>query len=783
MTTLRDDPRLKLRASAFVLVALGLGLAGACSKTHTVAEGAKDSPQEGGASGQGDGDGDESVSLPPEVPVCEPTGEAENACDDGADDDCDGFSDCRDTECEGAPCGSEEGFSCQAGACLSDSEGGLPELPVVQNLKIKMLGTTAVVSFEPVPGARDYRIYPLPDPADVLLGEDGEVVIPGAIYRCAGDRPATRRADDQNAHYDASLTTEERIHGYVRPEGSELLGYVYVTPGPGRAPVYRVTDPNRKGGYIWPNLASWDQHYHGGFYTSDSEERTDMIAAGHIDSGVAFYAPNDGDLAVHRRIYPEGEYLSPLSYYTDGPEADARASHSGEHATPFAIYSEQVDGTVPLYRVYYLYEGGHDTLAAGEPAFERALEQGNVPYWSLTWPGLTGDTTLVIEALDQGCPFPGGYVSAHSAPGNIEEAGYYPTFTVEEARIESDEVFINGQHDPANRPKPLARAYVDVTPEPAPDMDWYESFDDASTWAPLTEVGDPAYINLRNDDWIVEMNGCTDGTSVGPVLGQLALGGGDGGSSCNMSVIPRDVGAELRSGEFLHVRMTTEIPSSRRRYPQLMVTTTPVLDESEFEGRPVYEFPVRNRLGPLPFEEGYEPHQGEYKTLIVQPFGPESELQVEFCNGRGWGVSVQCPRANIYGYQASGEGADETVPWNPVPILGELAGHDRPVRFDAYLSTSRVYVYVNDEPAGCAILPSGEMPEGPVTVIFGSVIYHGIIDESVEPEASPHQYLRRYSLVHYDRHFDEVGIDQDAALPGWDETRLPCGEVWYGADE
>jgi hypothetical protein len=353
---------------------------------------------------------------------------------------------------------------------------------------------------------------------------------------------------------------------------------------------------------------------------------------------------------------------------------------------------------------------------------------------------------------------------------------------LDEARLESNEVFLNGQHSPDNRPIPLARAYVEVTPEEAPDMDWYESFDDPSVWKELTEVGsvDHGLFNKRNDDWIVEMTGCTPGVSVGPLLGQLVLGGGDGGSSCNMSIIRRNLGAEVKSGQYLHLRMTTEIPSTRRRYPQLMVTTAPVIDDpTEIN---VTQLAVRSRLGPLPFEETYEPGQGDYHTVIVQPFGPEHELQIEFCNRRGWGVSAQCPRANVYGFHASDD-TDKDIPWNPVPILGELAGHDRPVRFDTYISTSRVYVYVDNKPAGCANLPDGQMPDGPVTVIFGSVIYHGGIDESVVPDTSPHQYLKRYSLVHYDRRFDEVGMDQDADLPGWDETRLPCGEDWYGADE
>jgi hypothetical protein len=192
---------------------------------------------------------------------------------------------------------------------------------------------------------------------------------------------------------------------------------------------------------------------------------------------------------------------------------------------------------------------------------------------------------------------------------------------------------------------------------------------------------------------------------------------------------------------------------------------------------------VRQRLGPLPFATDYKPHSGKEHSIIVQPFGAAHELQIQFCDGRGWGVSAQCPRANIYGFPAGSYDQDWEEPWRPVPTLGDMAGHDRPVRFDVYVSTKRVYVTLDGKPAGCAILPEGRMPEGVVTPIFGSVIYHGGIDESVAPDSSPHQYLHNYSLVHYDRKIDDLGIDSKVAAPAWDESVLPCAKKWYGADE
>jgi hypothetical protein len=663
----------------------------------------------------------------------------------------------------------------------------LPELPTIENVRVTMNVDTAIIEFEPIADAKDYRIYPMPKSSDILAGENGELVIKDAIYRCAGDRPFVRREDDQAGGYDASFTMGENIHGYERSEAEALLGYVYNTPGADREPVYRMADPNGNGGYAWDYVVPLGKEYNSADYVIGEDEHARLIAAGYRDDGIAFYAPSDGTRPVYRRQYVDNYWgKSNVLYYVDGPEYDA---HEGEGADQIADFGERFrvleeakGDAVPLYRVFYLATNAFDVLAAGEARYQRALHQGNQPIWSLTWPDLEDSTTLVIEALDQGCPFPGGYISHDAVAGDPDNGGYYPSITLDDAKLETGEVFINGQHEPENRPKPIARAFVDVTPEAPPTMDWFDGFDQKQEWKSFDdyETYNNGIFIRRNDEWSIEYAGCTDSNTVGPVLGQLVFGGGDGGSSCNMSIIPKTIQPKMAKDKYVHMRMTTEIPSTFRRYPQLMLTTAPVLPS---EGINENDIPVRSRLGPFPFEDGYMPHSGTERTLVVQPFSSAHELQIEFCDGRGWGVSVQCPRANLYGYHAGSYEDEWEVPWNPVPVLGELAGHDRPVRFDVYASTQRVYVTIDGKPAGCAVLPEDRFPEGNVTPIFGAVIYHGGIDESVVPDTSPQQYMHRYSLVHYDRKIDDMGIDLAVDAPPWDESLLPCGTRWYGAEE
>ena len=727
----------------------------------------------GGAAGS-----DSSSSSTAKPPMCtKPTG-SESECGNGEDDDCDGFSDCLDPDCDGQTCGTGGALTCTAGACIQPGHG-LPELPRIDNVRVTQRGDTAIIDFEPVEGALDYRIYPLPDPDDVLVGEQGEQVIKDAIYRCAGDRPFRLRKDDGAALYDASLSgAANTIHDYMRNEADSVLGYVYLTPAADRQPVYRMADPNGGGGFMnadWvaPEFAEANRAE----YVVGSDERDRLLAKGFRNDGIAFYVADAGTRVVYRRVYQGLWNGGPTVFYTQGAEYDARAKDDmkdvADFGERFKILESEAQGSVPLHRVLYNGTNTFDVLAAGEPRYQRVLQQGNQPLWTLSWPGLTAKTTLVIEALDKGCPFPGGYVSSSHA--DADEFNF-PSLTLDEARLASGEVFINGQHEQENRPKPIARAYVDVTPEADPDWDFFDGFDVGAQWDPFKiDSGNNGVFIYRNSKWSIDFSGCTNNLTVGPLLGQLVVGYADWGSSCNMSMVPNGVDTQLVADRYLHVRMSTEVPSTGRRYPQLMFTTTQVLQPGDVQ--PLDSVPLHARLGPMPFE--MKPPGTEH-SILVQPFGGYHELQIQVCDRRGWGVSAQCPQANIYGDHAGNYDEAWEQPWLPVPVVGEVAGYDRPVRFDVYASSQRVYVFMDDEPAGCAVLPDGSMPEGAINVAFRGVLYHSGIDESVVPMDSGQKYLQRFSLSHFDRHMDDFGIDKDAPQPEWDETRMPCATRWYG---
>jgi hypothetical protein len=713
-------------------------------------------------------------------PKCMPKATNELACSDGVDDDCDGQIDCLDPDCAGQVCGSGNGFQCTAGGCVRP--GDLPDLPPVTGVNVTVRGDTALVEFDAMAGAKDYRIYPYPNVSDVLVGEMGELTIRNAIYRCAGDMPLGRREDDVAGGFDFSLgmetaTPDVSLANYRRKTADAVLGYVYLTPGADRQAVYRLSDPNETGGFFNADyLPPISDDYNAAEYVVGASERDRLVAAGYRDDGIAFYVADAGTLTVYRKTYFDTWQSGPVVFFTEGSdEANARAGDDPKSVKDFGarlkILATQETGSVPLTRVLYSYAHTFDVLAAGDENFQRVLHQGNRPIRSLAWSGLTGQTTLVIEALDVGCPFPGGYVGYVHADGDIP-GGHYPSITMDEGRQPaSGELFINGQHDPASRPKPIARSFVDVAPAALPQMDFYESFNPSTAWDQPPEVatdtnnGVHAYRNAR---WAVDFFGALPNHSLGPILGQFHIGCVDWGSSCGYEIIPRGVTTKLEASRYLHVRMTVDMPSTFRRYPGVVITTTPFKEVDDPSIQHVYDLPVMSRLGPLDAEG-----TGTESSILVHPL--IWDMQLQFCDKRGWGVGDQCKKANTKGRRTHWDNNGQ--PWLPAPVIGQVAGEDRPVQIDIYASTDRIYLFQDDRPAGCGRLPAGRMPAGPVTVLFHAVGYHLAIDDPANANTS-FQYLRNYSLMRTDRHFDDLGISNSVPAPAWDETIFPCGTDW-----
>jgi hypothetical protein len=620
---------------------------------------------------------------------------------------------------------------------------GSPQAPVVpklENLKVAVQGDRVSVSFQGVAGALDYRIYPLPAAADVSVASDGHITVRGATYRCAGDRLANPVVADQEPGQTAGWVTAQvnaTVEGFARTESTgALLGYAYLAPGDGRVAVQALGDSahdadNDCGTQVW--RASRAKRY-----TASTSERDTLLAAAFRDDGVVFYAPTQGDVTVMTA------FAGKSRLYFTGAEATARASL--QPAAAFQLLSAPAAGTTPVYRVYVNNGCGqhHDELAAGRAEYLRVLHQGNQAMTDVQWSGLSTDLVLVVEALDAGCPFQ-GHLSAAARPatGNAQ-----PFVTIADVRASAPtgEVFLNGQHDPASRPKAIARSYLKLSPSAPPAMEWSDGFE-TSTPATFTEVAheNRGYwdVQLSAPGYDAQYYSIEPGEyALGVVGGELWTSMADWGSDTpgKFRLTPRQK-ATFSASAFVHATMMTDVWSTNRRYPQLWISDQPS--------------PVQDNLA-------------SGTTLIVQSRGIwPGPLELQLCAKRTWDVNNQCP-----GFHFDHK-AFSSDPLTAHDVPGDTAAPMHLQRVDLWASASRAYVFLDGRPYGCANLPSAPAA-GPVTVTFGDVLYHSGVDEPVVAVPTSLPFIAKYQLTETRRHFDNLGFDSGVAAPPWDEGRFPC---------
>lgn len=625
------------------------------------------------------------------------------------------------------------------GDCPTDL--GLSGAETLPNVRAEVVGSTARILFDPRAAAKDYRVYVLPAKGDV----SGDTV-QNATYRCAGTYEvvgAIHEEDPLPQSYAVHTIIDSDVEGFKRSAADATLGYVFTTPAPDRVPVYALGDSAPDGDndcYFqrWPESRVK-------VYTTSEAERTQLLDQHYRDDGVAFYVPAAAS-AETRQVYAIADQAL---YFTDDAEKAARGAGA---TTPFVVLAAAVAGAEPLKRVYYSNGCGrsHDELVATEARFRKAYDQGPTqPVAELHFAGLTADTTLVVEALDAACPYQ-GIVSPMPRPaGNNWGVDYEAYLTPDEIRAATatGEIFVGGTGDAASKPHAIARACVAVKPAAAPTTEWSYDGTKAETYTPTEGVpGDQALFRFESPTFNIEFNGQTpDQWALGSIFGELwalhADPGADVGSVLRLT--PKQTPTLSDTG-FLHATMEVDTMSTFRRYPQMLISSA--------------TWPVQANLV-------------NAATVVLQTFndGP-TEGQIEFCDHRDWAVNNQCPRWDLH--RVNDGSADFLAP-NMEP--NGVQGLDRTVRFDAFVSTSRVYFYLNATPYGCVDLPPGKLPAGPATVTFGDALYHSGVDLGVEGGYSDwfpfhHAHMQVYTA----RHYSNLGFDSNVPKPTWDEARFPC---------
>lgn len=641
----------------------------------------------------------------------------------------------------------------------------LPALPLVTNVVALQDDDSASITFDPVDGALDYRVYPLPADGDITVASGGAVVIKNATYRCAGDREAPPTYVDAEPMLggDAihALVDQQNVGGYKRVLADATIGYVYTQPGPGLVPVYALgeADPNADSTCFFGRWAASRVKK----YTTSESERSQLLTAFARDDGVAFYVPGTAD-GTTTNVYTEdtgvGSQFQTRFYLPDGPET---AAHPNK-VVAFPVLTSQAPGTQPLMRVFYANECGwsHDELAIGKERFNRVYHQGDkLPSFSLLWTGIAAPTTLVVEALDAGCPFQ-GHLSPQAFPSVTVPFGdmnfvHQPWVTIDDARAASKtgEVFINGQHEAGNQPKAIARAFISVKPQPHQKMDFFADFAPTGiaetftsvacdscfqTWRQQSATFDQMFINAETGP--DQKNGLF---AFGQVLGEMWISYSDVAADTNGKYrLTANQKATMDADTFLHVTMEVDAYATARRYPQILISDV--------------DAPVQ-----LGLETGH--------TIIVQPRAVINEsidfpvnYELQLCKLRTWDVNNQCPVYDLYHVLDS---AGKVAHLAPNDEFGEHASVDHRVLFDVYTSTDRTYLFLDGQPYACAVLPAGAAPSGPVTVTWGDALYHSAVDHTFA-------FHTEHMLIEQRRHFDNLGFSSGVPAPTWDESRFPC---------
>jgi hypothetical protein len=239
--------------------------------------------------------------------------------------------------------------------------------------------------------------------------------------------------------------------------------------------------------------------------------------------------------------------------------------------------------------------------------------------------------------------------------------------------------------------------------------------------------------------------------------------------------------ATVAADTYLHVTMSVNMVSDDRRYLQMVISDQPLPVDCYFQ----------------PECGGNGNGNANSNSMVIQPItGPPMRIEVEAFHGlvagQQWNVNNQAPEHRFLDSDPNSALSDQA--WAALNPAGdppfEHAGMDRMTRFDAFISTESLYVFMDGAPAGCTQYPSGwSMAPGAVTVTFGDVLYHELALDEVCGDPRVFHFANRHQCTERSRHFDDLGIKSAVSAPAaptagpgaivgstftWDETRLPC---------
>jgi hypothetical protein len=415
--------------------------------------------------------------------------------------------------------------------------------------------------------------------------------------------------------------------------------------------------------------------------------------------------------------------------------------------------------------------------------------------------GLTEPVEMVLEALDEPCPFPGLIGSMHQEI-NTEEGGIVPIYSEDEVRQKYGSLIYNGQGEgtslaaqaPNNAPRVLAKTTVRLEPlgygGEAPAKQFFEDWtDDADQprWIeePYAVTAHPhpggsvtAYQNSRWNFLYVEGFFMWPGGAQGPRGTQTAfhIGGGRmrnniadfDGNFASQLMIPKQTVA-VSDTDYLHVTYEVDSNTTQRRYWWVGLCGA---DQAGQTLRPDGQLVGDIMLSPFFYlPDGHNPAMARWNCIqVFTLFGtefllppdntrPQSDLVV-ILNKANEDTSSVIQVGDFHReLDENGKAIDVMLDDRLFPAVR--------TRFDLYIRRNRLIVYAAGKQKACTDFPSTPLTMAEGALAYGGVLYHATADHyDLEAHKATAQYHYFSNIPWMDqRQWDNMGYDERVGPP------------------
>ncbi len=466
--------------------------------------------------------------------------------------------------------------------------------------------------------------------------------------------------------------------------------------------------------------------------------------------------------------------------------------------------SSSVDGREQL-RQATLYCAGFkqsNDKAAAERVLMRVLEVA----------GLQENDRIVVEAVDEPCPFVGAVASVHkdlavsaAAKVDVPEGYRFSVYTEEEVLTAYQNKIVNGHMRAASLAQPAAVVHPHVlarttvvfhrSTEPQPTT-FFDGFTDATDqmvfMGPVAHSREQGGQLWQNSAWSAYVYN-HDFADMHITRGQMRVVLADWAQEIFASVVmyPRRTVA-LSDNTYLKVVFDVASNATQRRYWWLSLCgaeqKNATMDNAGRLISPVIQTPFFYQPdGRNPSVAGWNclqvfPRDGSPFPLGSEQKRTQSDVRV-MVNRAGCGGLTDCAayRSSVVNVSPAQYG---TQAWSPAPgwyrqqnaegVIGDTVLDDQlfvspNTRYTFYISKSRVVMYVNGQQRLCNDFPSEALTMAEGALGFGQVLYHSSAERvefsrSFNDRSGQYYYLENIPFVDV-RAWDNMGYSEAVAMP------------------